>query len=113
MTGITIHSTQEHVTARPYRDDQDFWRVRNLLIETYPITPPDFNWEVRRWDGSRFHSKEAVWEPYWDGRVGLWETAGLACGRPWAAGWWAPCIPTEREWLVWRFTPTTGTSKRR
>ena len=76
MTGITIHSTQEHVTARPYRDDQDFWRVRNLLIETYPITPPDFNWEVRRWDGSRFHSKEAVWEPYWDGRVGLWETAG-------------------------------------
>jgi mycothiol synthase len=76
MTGITIHSTQEPVSVRLYRDDDDFWRVRNLLIETYPITPPDFNWDVRRWDGSRFHNKEAVRGPYWEGRVGLWETEG-------------------------------------
>jgi mycothiol synthase len=75
MTGVTIHSTQERVTMRPYRDEEDFRRVRNLLIETRPLTPPDFNWDVRRWDGSRFHNKEAVWEPHWEGRVGLWETA--------------------------------------
>jgi GNAT superfamily N-acetyltransferase len=48
--------------------------VRNLLIETYPFTLPDFNWDVRRWDGSRFYNKEPVWGTYWDGRVGLWET---------------------------------------
>ncbi len=76
MSRITIHSTQERVIARPYRDDEDFWRVRDLLIETYPITLPDFNWDVRRWDGSRFYNKEPVWGTYWDGRVRLWETQG-------------------------------------
>jgi len=59
---------------RPYRDNNDFWRVRNLLIETYPIIPPDLNWDVRRWDGSRFHNKVPVWDAYWQNRVGLWET---------------------------------------
>lgn len=90
--GPTIHSTQERIVARPYRDDDDFWAVRSLLIETYPIALPDFNWDVRRWDGSRFYNKEPVWGTYWDGRVGLWETedgrlvgevnpegAGIAC----------------------------------
>src|SRR5512137_1060341 len=76
MPSITIHSTQQPAIGRPYRDERDFWRVRELLLETYPITPPDFNWEVRRWDGSRFHSATASWDPYWEGRVGLWETGG-------------------------------------
>lgn len=74
MSPITVHSTQEHVTARPYGDDRDFWRVRQLLLETYPLTPPDFNWEVRRWDGSRFHNAGGVWDAHWEGRVRLWET---------------------------------------
>ena len=46
------------VTARPFNGDVDFWRVRDLLIDTYPLTPPDFNWEVRRWDGNRFHREQ-------------------------------------------------------
>jgi len=75
MAHITIHSTQEHATGRPYRDEADFWRVRALLLETYPIAPPEFNWEVRRWDGARFHNAEAAFDPWWDGRVRLWETA--------------------------------------
>ncbi len=33
--------------ARPFRDDTDFWRVRDLLIATYPITPTQFNWDIR------------------------------------------------------------------
>jgi mycothiol synthase len=74
MSPITIHSTEEPARGRPYYEDADFWRVRELLLETYPITPPDFNWEVRRWDGSRFHHPEARWDPYWEGRVRLWET---------------------------------------
>ncbi len=76
MSHVTMHSTQERVIARPYRDDEDFWRVRDLLIETYPISLPDFNWDVRRWDGSRFYNKEPAWGTYWNGRVGLWETQG-------------------------------------
>lgn len=76
MSPITIHSTHEPATNRPYRDERDFWRVRELLLETYPLTPPDFNWDVRRWDGSRFHGDPAAWDPYWEGRVQLWETSG-------------------------------------
>jgi mycothiol synthase len=76
MSPITVHSTQEPARGRPYREDHDFWLVRELLLQTYPITPPDFNWEVRRWDGSRFHSADAAWDPYWEGRVQLWETDG-------------------------------------
>jgi hypothetical protein len=53
MSPITIHSTQERAMGRDYRDERGFRRVHELLLETYPITPPDFNWEVRRWDRSR------------------------------------------------------------
>jgi hypothetical protein len=53
---LTIDPTTEPITARPFQFEDDFWKVRNLLIETYPITPPGWNWEIRRWDGRRFHS---------------------------------------------------------
>ena len=76
MSSITIHSTRIRAKARPYGADGDFWRVRELLLETYPITPPEFNWEVRRWDGSRFHNAGAAWDPHWKGRVRLWEVGG-------------------------------------
>ncbi|MBI3957829.1 MAG: hypothetical protein HY328_03390 [Chloroflexi bacterium] len=46
------------LTACPYRGDEDFWRVRQLLIDIYSITPTGFNWEVRRWDGTRFHDPD-------------------------------------------------------
>lgn len=74
MSPITIHSTQEPASGRPYTSDADFWRVRELLLETYLLTPPDFNWEVRRWDGARYHNSPPGWNPYWEGRVRLWET---------------------------------------
>ena len=62
------------VVARTFRDDSDFWRVRNLLVETYPITPTAFNWQIRRWDGQRFHRAEAALDPRWAERIRLWET---------------------------------------
>ena len=105
MTSITVHSAQERVVARPYRDDDDFWRVRDLLVETYPITLPDFNWDVRRWDGSRFYSRSPS-----GGRTGM---AVCACGRRRIVGWWARCTPMARAWLSCRSTPTTGTLKKR
>jgi predicted N-acetyltransferase YhbS len=66
--------TRQHISSRPYQNDDDFWRVRDLLIETYPITPTGFNWEIRRWDGWRCHHENLDWNPEWEKRVHLWET---------------------------------------
>lgn len=64
----------QRTIARPLRDEADFWRVRNLLIKTVPITPVGFNWDVRRWDGKRFYAATGAWQPGWETRVHLWET---------------------------------------
>ncbi len=71
MTIQQIHAC----LARPLHGDADFWRVRELLVETYPHTPLGFNWDVRRWDGSRFHHATPDWAERCAGRVQLWETA--------------------------------------
>jgi len=63
------------IGSRPLRDDLDVRRIRDLLVETHPISPPGFNWEVRRWDGWRFYSNTPVWNSEWEDRVQLWETA--------------------------------------
>jgi mycothiol synthase len=73
----TIHSdpTTEPIIARPFQREEDFWKVRNLLIETYPITPTDWNWEIRRWDGQRFHDADpSVANMTRKGPIHLWET---------------------------------------
>lgn len=62
------------VSTRPATGDPDFWRVRSLLIETYPITPLGFNWDIRRWEGRRYYDAEPTWESRLSGRVQLWET---------------------------------------
>jgi ribosomal protein S18 acetylase RimI-like enzyme len=56
------------------KGDQDFWRIRELIIETYPITARGFNWEVRRWDGQRFYNADPGLKPGWQEQVQLWET---------------------------------------
>jgi GNAT superfamily N-acetyltransferase len=61
-------------TNRPLTTDQDYWRVRNLLIQTYPITPFGFNWEIRRWEGRRFHDNHPDQLGNWAKNVQLWET---------------------------------------
>lgn len=61
-------------SARPYQKEADFYKVRNLLIETYPITPLDFNWEVRRWDGWDTAHFDSNLEPGWENSLRLWET---------------------------------------
>jgi mycothiol synthase len=62
------------ITTRFFQSDDDFWRIRDLLIETYPITPIDFNWEIRRWDGQRFHRANAALPAPWKETIQLWET---------------------------------------
>jgi predicted N-acetyltransferase YhbS len=48
--------------------------VRNLMIETYRITPTGFNWDIRHWDGWRFHGENGDWNPEWAKQIHLWET---------------------------------------
>lgn len=70
-----------NITSRPFEGDADFWRVRDLLVDAYPLTPTGFNWEVRRWDGQRFHNDDAALNPEWARTVRLWETdAGRLVG---------------------------------
>ena len=62
------------IVSRAFQSDEDFLKVRNLLIETYPITPVDFNWDIRRWDGWRFYNKDVSFKTAWAEQVRLWET---------------------------------------
>jgi mycothiol synthase len=62
------------IISRPPESDRDFWRVRDLLIETYPITPRGLNWEIRRWEGRRFYNSDPALDPRWQDQTFLWET---------------------------------------
>lgn len=71
---MMMNPSPEPISSRPMQSDNDFWRVRNFLVATYPVIPLGFNWDVRRWDGSRFHDESLSWEKRFKGRVQLWET---------------------------------------
>lgn len=62
------------IYTRPLANDADFWRVRNLLLETVPLTPLDFNWDIRRWEGKRFYAADPSQNSRLAGRVQLWLT---------------------------------------
>ncbi len=68
-------SAAPSATARPYRDERDWGRVRSLLVETHPLVPPGRAWDVRRWDGWRYHREEPWTDAQLADLVGLWETA--------------------------------------
>jgi GNAT superfamily N-acetyltransferase len=55
--------------------DADFWRMRRLLVETVPITPFGFNWDVRWLDGQRFYEANPTTSRLWDLPIALWENA--------------------------------------
>lgn len=69
---LAMHPTA--IISRPFRDDDDFWRIRRLLIDTYPVTGLDWNWDIRRWDGSRFYHRDPSLDPSWQQTIRLWET---------------------------------------
>lgn len=62
------------ITSRPYRTDDDFWKLRHLLIDAFPITPLGWNWDLRRWDGERFHDAEPDKPAEWMNGIRFWET---------------------------------------
>lgn len=54
--------------------EADWSRVRALLVDVVPRSAPGFAWEVRRWDGWRWHDADPAWDP-----------AGRHAGRAWEA----------------------------
>ncbi len=60
------------IESRPMRQD-DFLRLRNLLIETVPITPIGFNWDMRRLDGKRFYNADLADDRLSRRPIQLWE----------------------------------------
>ncbi len=60
---------------RPYRnDDADWWAVRRLLVESHAASPPLWNWDIRHWDGSRFHNEVPRLGDGFASRTTVWAT---------------------------------------
>ena len=61
---------------RDLRGPDDFWPVRDFLASLYPTSPAGSVWDVRRWDGSIWHSDVPGLAPERAARSRLWVTAG-------------------------------------
>jgi mycothiol synthase len=60
---------------RPYRDERDWWAIRSLLVESYARSAPGWNWDIRHWDGWRFHSEVPRTDAEMADLIGLCESA--------------------------------------
>jgi mycothiol synthase len=58
--------------ARPYAGDSDWWAIRALLVDTRPRTPHGWNWDIRRWDGWRFHRAVPLDDAEMAATIGVW-----------------------------------------
>lgn len=67
-------------TSRALRTDDDWWRIRDFILDTYPITPPGFVWENRRWEGWRFHQERPVPVRRLREVIRLWESGDRIVG---------------------------------
>jgi mycothiol synthase len=93
MSATSRASGSARIVARPYRDRDDWWGIRSLLIETLPLTPPGWNWDVRHWDGYRFHRDEPFGDDRFAAEVRLWETTdGHVIGAVHPDGHGAACL---------------------
>lgn len=64
-------------TVRTAGGEEDFWLVRQFLIDTWQLMPPFYNWEIRRWDGWYWHREQPGWDTRYGGGkcVGLWQAS--------------------------------------
>ena len=68
---------KNQLTMRPYRDEDDYWRIRIFLRETFPLNDRrELNWHVARLDYWRWHVLLNCHEiTSLDGLIYIWETA--------------------------------------
>ncbi len=69
------NAMQKHILSRPMQGEGDFQRMRQLLIETVPITPVGFNWDIRRLEGKRYYSADPAANPLLSRPTQLWENS--------------------------------------
>ncbi len=69
-----------NTTSRALRTDDDWWRIRDFILDTYPITPTGFVWENRRWEGWRFHRERPVPVQRLREVIRIWESSGRIVG---------------------------------
>ena len=68
------------ITSRALRTDDDWWRIRDFVSSAYPITPTGFVWDIRRWDGWRFHRERPVPVRRLREVIRIWESSGRIVG---------------------------------
>lgn len=69
---MTARRMVQTIPARPMREE-DYARMRQLLLDTAPITPIGFNWDMRRLDGKRFYNADLEAHRLLQRPVQLWE----------------------------------------
>ncbi|MFV9672900.1 MAG: GNAT family N-acetyltransferase [Acidimicrobiia bacterium] len=67
-------------TSRAFRVDDDWWRIRDFILDTYRITPVGFLWENRRWEGWRYHREQPVPVRRLHEVIRIWESSGRIVG---------------------------------
>lgn len=72
--------TLSSTTSRALRNYDDWWRIREFILDTYPITPTGFIWENRRWEGWRFHQERPVPVRRLREVIRIWESNGRIVG---------------------------------
>lgn len=74
------YSAQEPVNSRAVQR-KDYKLICDLLLQTQAATPLGFNWDIRRWEGTRWYNPRAAGNPDWHKNCQLWETdAGQLIG---------------------------------
>ncbi len=69
-------TTLTHITNRPLCGEADALRLRHLLIDSYTRLGREFNWEIRRWEGSYWCASDAERsDPAWGAHTQIWESA--------------------------------------
>jgi len=66
--------------AREFEAEADWWAIRDLLVRTQATTPIAWNWDIRHWDGSRFHREERNELALAARGIALWEADGRVVG---------------------------------
>jgi ribosomal protein S18 acetylase RimI-like enzyme len=92
--------TALNATVRPYRNDDADWRaVRDLLVRTHGAQGPGWNWDIRRWDGMRFHREAPVIADHLAAVIGCWEdAAGRLVGAVHPEGGGDPFLELDPGW---------------
>jgi mycothiol synthase len=65
------------LTVRRYRDEDDYWRIRELLRQVFRLNDRrELSWQVYRFDYWRWHGIENMGHGRLEEDVFIWETAG-------------------------------------